>query len=379
MPVCTLAAHRGHEIGEISRRVGAVAHLVEAGPGRGFAREQRRDHPTLRAVLVLDELAGLGAELGPRRRAHDRRGDPGRARPRRRRRLPALRRHHRGAQGDPAAARRVLVQRRRLRPLVGLDARHPRRAPDPDHPQRGHRLRRARPAQRRRVPGARHRRPRRVAAAHGPGAGHPRAARPRPLRRGGPPRVRGRGGGVDAGGAVRGEGAARAVRRPRTPRPVVGAAVRHGRGPVPHHPSRGRPPRPRHHRRHPALAARRDPRARTRHRGRGARRRGGRAVLPRAVHAARLLRRAGAQRARLHLRRLLPHRRPRRDHAGRRRALRRDRGPHQGPDQPRRREDQRRGGGAAAAPPPARGRRGRRRHARSAAGRAHLRVRRRRR
>lgn len=31
VPVCTLAAHRGHEIGGISRRVGAVAHLVEAG------------------------------------------------------------------------------------------------------------------------------------------------------------------------------------------------------------------------------------------------------------------------------------------------------------------------------------------------------------
>ena len=64
VPVCTLAAHRGHEIGEISRRVGAVAHLVEADLV-GFAREQQRDHPTLRAVLVLDELAGLGAELDP--------------------------------------------------------------------------------------------------------------------------------------------------------------------------------------------------------------------------------------------------------------------------------------------------------------------------
>ena len=64
VPVCTLAAHRGHEIGEISRRVGAVAHLVEADLV-GFAREQQRDHPTLRAVLVLDELAGLGAEPRP--------------------------------------------------------------------------------------------------------------------------------------------------------------------------------------------------------------------------------------------------------------------------------------------------------------------------
>ena len=48
VPVCTLAAHRGHEIGAISRRTGAVAHLVEAGTRGfdlvGFAAEQRRDH-----------------------------------------------------------------------------------------------------------------------------------------------------------------------------------------------------------------------------------------------------------------------------------------------------------------------------------------------
>ncbi|MGD9525858.1 (2,3-dihydroxybenzoyl)adenylate synthase [Pseudonocardia sp.] len=60
VPVCTLAAHRGHEIGEISRRVGAVAHLVEAGARGGdlvaFAAEQQRDHPTLRHLLVLHEL-----------------------------------------------------------------------------------------------------------------------------------------------------------------------------------------------------------------------------------------------------------------------------------------------------------------------------------
>jgi 2,3-dihydroxybenzoate-AMP ligase len=59
VPVCTLAAHRGHEIGEISRRVGAVAHLVEAGTRGidlvGFAAEQQVGHPTLRHVLVLGE------------------------------------------------------------------------------------------------------------------------------------------------------------------------------------------------------------------------------------------------------------------------------------------------------------------------------------
>ena len=57
VPVCTLAAHRGHEIGQISRQVGAVAHLVEAGtPGFdlvGFAAGQQHDHPTLRHILVL--------------------------------------------------------------------------------------------------------------------------------------------------------------------------------------------------------------------------------------------------------------------------------------------------------------------------------------
>src|SRR6201999_4588556 len=69
VPVCTLAAHRGHEIGGISRRVGAVAHLVEAGTGNfdlvTFAHEQQEDHPTLRQVLVLDELAALGAGTEP--------------------------------------------------------------------------------------------------------------------------------------------------------------------------------------------------------------------------------------------------------------------------------------------------------------------------
>ena len=78
VPVCTLVAHRGHEIGEISRRTGAVAHLVEAGT-RGFdlasfAAEQQHGHPTLRHVLVLGatgDTAGvaiesLGAGTDPR-------------------------------------------------------------------------------------------------------------------------------------------------------------------------------------------------------------------------------------------------------------------------------------------------------------------------
>jgi non-ribosomal peptide synthetase component E (peptide arylation enzyme) len=78
VPVCTLAAHRGHEVGEISGRVRARAHLVEAGT-RGtdlveFAVARREGHPTLRHVLVLggspDDPRGvavetLGRDVGP--------------------------------------------------------------------------------------------------------------------------------------------------------------------------------------------------------------------------------------------------------------------------------------------------------------------------
>ncbi len=68
VPVCTLAAHRGHEIGEISRRTGAVAHLIEAGTRGfdlvGFAAGQRRDHPTLRHLLVLGATADQVGDTG---------------------------------------------------------------------------------------------------------------------------------------------------------------------------------------------------------------------------------------------------------------------------------------------------------------------------
>jgi 2,3-dihydroxybenzoate-AMP ligase len=57
IPVCSLTAHRAHEIGGVSQKTAAVAHLVEAGTGRfdlvAFAREQRAGHPTLRTVLTL--------------------------------------------------------------------------------------------------------------------------------------------------------------------------------------------------------------------------------------------------------------------------------------------------------------------------------------
>src|SRR5580693_3077902 len=68
VPVATLAAHRGHEIGGISRKVGAVAHLVEAGPASfdlvSFAAGQQRDHPTLRHILVLGGAGGAGGADG---------------------------------------------------------------------------------------------------------------------------------------------------------------------------------------------------------------------------------------------------------------------------------------------------------------------------
>jgi 2,3-dihydroxybenzoate-AMP ligase len=75
VPVATLAAHRGHEIGAISRQCGARAHLVETGLGFdlvGFAREIRSGHPTLRHLLTIGApapdavgLETLGADLDP--------------------------------------------------------------------------------------------------------------------------------------------------------------------------------------------------------------------------------------------------------------------------------------------------------------------------
>jgi len=62
IPVCTLPAHRGHEIGSISRRVQAVAHLVECSPTGfdllAFAVEQTAEHPTMRTILTIDAVQG---------------------------------------------------------------------------------------------------------------------------------------------------------------------------------------------------------------------------------------------------------------------------------------------------------------------------------
>ncbi|NYI80393.1 AMP-binding protein [Nocardioides panzhihuensis] len=68
IPVCTLAAHRGHEIGSISRKVEAVAHLVEHTPSGfdlvRFAAEQAAGHPTMHQILTIDADEGApGARL----------------------------------------------------------------------------------------------------------------------------------------------------------------------------------------------------------------------------------------------------------------------------------------------------------------------------
>ena len=77
VPVCALAFHRAHEIAQISRLVGAVGHLVEAGTGGfdlvAFGREQAQGHPTLRVLVALGapegadvvRLEDLGAGVDP--------------------------------------------------------------------------------------------------------------------------------------------------------------------------------------------------------------------------------------------------------------------------------------------------------------------------
>ncbi|MDY6810139.1 MAG: AMP-binding protein, partial [Actinomycetota bacterium] len=66
VPVATLAAHRGHEIGHISRAVGAVGHVVEAGLSFDlvdFARVQAQGHPTLRTILTIGATAREGSPV----------------------------------------------------------------------------------------------------------------------------------------------------------------------------------------------------------------------------------------------------------------------------------------------------------------------------
>lgn len=81
IPVCTLAAHRAHEIGQISRRTEAVAHLVDAGLSTfdlvAFAQDQRIGHPTLRQVLTIGAAPGTA---GARIEDLGRSADPAQAR-----------------------------------------------------------------------------------------------------------------------------------------------------------------------------------------------------------------------------------------------------------------------------------------------------------
>lgn len=77
IPVGTLSQHRMHEIGHISAKVGAVAHLVEAGLSFdlvGFARAVGEGHPSLRHVLSIEaptaepgvhRIEELGAGIDP--------------------------------------------------------------------------------------------------------------------------------------------------------------------------------------------------------------------------------------------------------------------------------------------------------------------------
>ncbi len=66
IPVATLAAHRSHEITEIARRSGAVAHIVEAGLSSfdlvGFAQEHASRNAGIRTVLALGEVDAGGVE-----------------------------------------------------------------------------------------------------------------------------------------------------------------------------------------------------------------------------------------------------------------------------------------------------------------------------
>jgi 2,3-dihydroxybenzoate-AMP ligase len=77
VPVCALAFHRAHEISQISRLVGAVGHLVEAGTRTfdlvAFGRQQAEGHPTLRHLVAIGapedadvpRLEDLGAGTDP--------------------------------------------------------------------------------------------------------------------------------------------------------------------------------------------------------------------------------------------------------------------------------------------------------------------------
>ncbi len=62
IPVCTLAIHRQHEIAEIGRQTGAVAHIVQADFAGfdlvGLAEQMRAELPDLRLVITAGAVAG---------------------------------------------------------------------------------------------------------------------------------------------------------------------------------------------------------------------------------------------------------------------------------------------------------------------------------
>ena len=74
IPVATLAAHRRHEIGYISTKLGAVGHIVEAGLPFDlvdFALEHAVGHPTIRHIIAVGDTDAvtrfdtLGADVSP--------------------------------------------------------------------------------------------------------------------------------------------------------------------------------------------------------------------------------------------------------------------------------------------------------------------------
>ncbi|RZK93955.1 MAG: (2,3-dihydroxybenzoyl)adenylate synthase, partial [Rhodococcus sp. (in: high G+C Gram-positive bacteria)] len=62
VPVATLAAHRMHEIGHVSRKVGAAGHIVEARTAGfdlvEFAREHADGHPSIRHIISVGDESG---------------------------------------------------------------------------------------------------------------------------------------------------------------------------------------------------------------------------------------------------------------------------------------------------------------------------------
>lgn len=68
IPVCTLAAHRRHEIGTIGRQAGARAHIVQGDDPKfdfvRFSTEMRGEVPTLAHTIVLRPRPDLAAGAG---------------------------------------------------------------------------------------------------------------------------------------------------------------------------------------------------------------------------------------------------------------------------------------------------------------------------